>query len=150
MILGHQIYIDNTVAPSTTYCYRVSPSKTSSCPWDPGPAVDDLYSEVCTETAPAAPSALSASVNGMVVALSWQDNSTDEDGFEILKMLANGRFVTIKTVDSNVQTYTDTLSMQADSFYSYRVRSIRGAERSAFVEIVTTDPTVWEDPICVD
>lgn len=142
------IYADDTVAASTSYCYRISPTKAAACAWDPALDKDDLYSEICTVTAPAAPSNLTATVDGMAITLHWQDNSLDEDGFEVLKKLDNGRYIVLGTVGPDLSTYTDARAINLNAFYTYRVRAVRSEDRSAYVEKTTTEPTFWQDPIC--
>ena len=141
------IYSDTNITPSTDYCYRVTPAKSLGCAWDP--VAENLYSVVCSKTAPAAPSNLLATVDGMAITLDWSDNSADETGFEIEKMLDNGRFVLLDTVGPGVKTYTNTTWIQPNTTYSYRVRAIRGDDKSAFSNVINATTLDWQEPICV-
>jgi hypothetical protein len=141
------VYSDTSVLPSSDYCYRVAPTKSYGCSWDP--AADNLYSVVCSKTAPAAPSNLISTVDGMSISLDWDDNSSDEDGFQIEKKLVNGRFIVLDTVGSGVTTYTNSTWVEPNSTYTYRVRAIRGADKSAYSNEITGTTLDWQAPICV-
>ena len=72
---------------------------------------------------PAAPTALSASATGPSgIALSWTDNSGNENGFRVERSSDGASFTEIATVGVNQTTYGDSgLSSQAT--YYYRVRA---------------------------
>jgi Divergent InlB B-repeat domain len=57
--------------------------------------------------------------------LSWQDNSTNEDGFKIERAL-NGNYAEIASVGPNVQTYTDS-GLLAGTTYCYHVMSFNSS-----------------------
>jgi Divergent InlB B-repeat domain len=59
------------------------------------------------------------------LALSWQDNSTNEDGFKI-ERASNASYVEIASVGPNVQTYTDSGLVEGAS-YCYRVRAFNAS-----------------------
>jgi hypothetical protein len=61
--------------------------------------------------------------------LKWTDVSTNETGFKIERMAANGNYVQIATVPANVQTYTDT-GLTAGRTYCYRVRAFNASGAS--------------------
>ena len=78
----------------------------------------------CTESAPSAPSNLSASaVSATQIDLSWSDNSNNEDGFKIeRKTGSGGSWAQIATVSSNTTSYQNTGLTESTTYY-YRVRA---------------------------
>src|SRR6266498_4095062 len=90
-------------------------------------------------SAPAAPSNLAATaVSSSQINLSWTDNATTEDGFQIERCSGAGctAFTQIATVGSNVTTYSNT-GLAASTSYSYRVRANNGAGSSAYSNTAT-------------
>ncbi len=80
----------------------------------------------CTETVPAAPSALSANaISDSRIDLSWSDNSSNEDGFIISRGGSD-----IATVGAGVTSYSDN-GLTCETNYSYAVRSENCAGESA-------------------
>ncbi len=72
---------------------------------------------------PAAPTALSASATGpSTIALSWTDNSDNENGFRIERSSDNVNFTEVATVGVNLSTYGDS-GLSAQATYYYRVRA---------------------------
>ena len=59
------------------------------------------------------------------VSLSWQDNSTNEDGFKIERGVSS-TYSIIASVGPNTQTYTDS-GVLAGTTYCYRVRSFNSS-----------------------
>jgi predicted esterase len=74
---------------------------------------------------PAAPSALTATaVAYNKVNLSWQDNSSNETGFEIYRSTTPaGPYAVIATVSANKKTFTDSI-VQPSTTYYYRIKAI--------------------------
>ncbi len=78
----------------------------------------------------AAPSSLKATAGAGQIVLTWQDNSTAEEGFRIFRKLqADGAFPAqaLRAVDANIMTYTDSSASSADS-YVYQVRAFAGSD----------------------
>jgi len=106
-------YRDTTLPnPSTSYYYRVRAYNGGD---------NSAYSneENATTLAADAPSELTATaVSFSRINLTWNDNST-EDGFRIERKIGvGGTYAQIGTVESNVETYSDTgLSALAECFY---------------------------------
>ena len=70
---------------------------------------------------PIAPSNLVAkAVSSTEIDLTWQDNSTDEQGFRIERSLDGQNFTEIGTVGPNVQSFNDT-GLTPETTYFYRV-----------------------------
>ncbi len=64
--------------------------------------------------------------------LTWLDNSTDEDGFNIdRKTRPTGTYTTIASVGPDITTYTDA-GLLDDTEYCYRVYAFNAAEISPF------------------
>ncbi|MBI5203469.1 MAG: fibronectin type III domain-containing protein, partial [Nitrospirae bacterium] len=121
-------YSDLTALPSTTYCYRVRAYKTATCNWDTGYSLT-----ACDLSISAHPINLTATaLNSMKIRIDWADTSNDEDGFEIEVQIWNGRFVKIATVGPNVSTYTDTIGIEPQKQYIYRVRAYRSSDKSPY------------------
>jgi hypothetical protein len=78
--------------------------------------------------APAAPSDLFArGVSTSRIDLSWQDNSSHEDGFKIeRKMGSGGSYAEVATVDPDVISYSDK-GLSEGLLYIYRVRAYHSA-----------------------
>jgi Divergent InlB B-repeat domain len=74
--------------------------------------------------------------------LSWNDNSSNESGFEIeRKTGTSGTFSKRATVGANVKTYVDT-GLPGTTTFCYRVRAYNSAGKSAFTpEACKTTPS---------
>src|SRR3989337_2661306 len=77
------------------------------------------------------------------IGLTWKDNSSDEDGFNIERKEGPwGVFQIIARTEANVTTYDDKRSgLSPDTTYYYRVAYYRGSELSAYSK-VTSEPTL--------
>ena len=64
-------------------------------------------------------------VEAASLSLSWTDNSNDEDGFKIERLIA-GLVDTTMTVSANVTSYVDS-GLVAGTIYCYRVRAFNAA-----------------------
>lgn len=96
-----------------------------------------------------APSNLTAvALSDKQVQLSWNDNSTDEDGFIIERTFGPTSFIKIGQVDSNVTSFTDRFLLQGGTFYTYRVKSFRGKMTSEWSnEATVTTPLTGVRPV---
>ncbi|MES2732635.1 MAG: M4 family metallopeptidase, partial [Bacteroidota bacterium] len=97
-----------------------------------------------------APSNLTAMVDSATtVNLSWQDNTTDETGFQIERSTnSNSDFVQIATVKANITSYTET-GLPTNAAYYYQVKTIKDnslslASNTAIVMLGTVPRTVPE------
>jgi len=80
---------------------------------------------------PAVPASLTATaVSATSIQLSWMDKSTNENGFRIESSSPATGWILLATVAANTQSYT--MSAEADTPYSFRVRANGTAGNSAF------------------
>jgi poly(3-hydroxybutyrate) depolymerase len=77
-------------------------------------------------TTPRKPTNLSAEgASKTSIKLTWNDNSSDETGFEVSRTATQGgTFAPIATLGANVETYTDS-SLPQNTAYIYRVRALK-------------------------
>jgi hypothetical protein len=75
------------------------------------------------------------------IALSWQDNATNETGFKIERAADGVSFVQVAMVGANVASFNDAAVAPATT-YSFRVRAYNASGDSAYsnVAVVTTPP----------
>jgi hypothetical protein len=126
-------YSDMT-APCGPVSYRVRATNTS------GPTFSN-FSNVDTDTARACPLAatnLTATVLSQTsIQLNWQDNATDETGYELERSVDDGPWTLLSALPANTVTFTDTVVC---AFYDYRVRAVRGGDNSAYSNVVEVSP----------
>lgn len=118
---------DRTVAPDTTYSYRVAAYNSAGL---------SPYSNVATVTtppeAPRAPSGLQATaVSSGEVRLAWVDNSSNEAGFRIERSRNGASYAEIASLGADVQAYTDR-SVASDTTYDYRVAAYNAGGASGY------------------
>jgi alpha-tubulin suppressor-like RCC1 family protein len=80
-----------------------------------------------------APSNLTATtISPSQINLSWQDDSNNEDGFEIYRSIDGINYALISTVNTNISFYSDTITPSLTIYY-YRVRAFNTiGDRSAY------------------
>ncbi len=90
-----------------------------------------------------APTNLSASISPAGIALSWTAPDGHVDGYEILRrrpLQGETELTTLVDDTGSIETsYTDTSATALGEQYVYRVKSIRGDERSELSEFVSVD-----------
>jgi fibronectin type 3 domain-containing protein len=121
-------FTDTTVAPKTTYYYRVGAFNLAGTS-----AWSNTASAVTPGEIPQAPSNLTAKSSGNSVTLSWVDNSNNETGFEIQRVNAG---TIIIPVGANVTKYKDT-AVTKKTTYTYSVRACNADGCSEFSAPVT-------------
>jgi len=102
---------------------------------------DSTLTQTNTSDAPTNLTATAISRNE--IKLTWKDNSSDEDGFNIERKEGPwGVFQIIARTEANVTTYDDKRSgLSPDTTYYYRVAYYRGSELSEYSK-VTSEPTL--------
>ena len=120
-------YNDFTVVQLTTYYYRVAAYNVQNG--------TSNYSNVAYATTPQAqplpPSNLAAEApNYYTVNLSWQDNSTDETGFN-LERCDNRRWNPLAQLGADVTSFVDD-SVAQMTFYKYRIKTYSPGGESAW------------------
>ena len=139
-------YNDTTVAPATTYAYRVFAFNGSG---------DSLPSNtvMVTTAAPVAPSNLVAAASALstdppTVTLTWADNSNNETSFSIQRATNVGftRELTTFPVRANVTTYTDS-GVTVFKRYYYRILAINAIGNSAYSNTQTIATTPGQLPL---
>lgn len=86
-------------------------------------STSNITTKQVTTQLPTAPSNLQiVFVSPTSVKLTWDDQSTNEQGFKIERKDDSGNYFLISTVSTNVTSYTDA-NLSPNSSYSYRVSS---------------------------
>jgi hypothetical protein len=69
--------------------------------------------------------------------LSWTDNSSNEQGFQIERCTGNGctNFAQVGSVGANVTTFPST-GLTRNTWYRFRVRAFNASGNSAYSNIV--------------
>jgi acid phosphatase type 7 len=84
-----------------------------------------------------APSGLTASgISSSEIGLTWQDNSMDEDGFEVERSMDGNSFNLIATLGSNALSFTDS-GLQRNRRYYYRVRAFNPGGSSVYSNVAS-------------
>ena len=146
---------DTGLTPATAYYYYVEaynaagPSVASNTDWT-------ITAKVIADggPAPAAPSNVAVGQSSLnpqsTLNLYWQDNSNNEQGFQIFRSLDLGvTFAPLATVGPNVVSYQDT-DLSADTAYYYYVKAYNPAGASAASNTdwsVTANSTVTTGPV---
>ncbi len=126
--------------PNTTYHYRVQAFNATE---------SSAFSNQAMATTPAsitlqAPTGLTATaVSSSQIDLTWQDNSTNETGFQVQRRVASStNWVQIATTATNATTFSNT-GLQPNTTYHYRVQAFNDTESSAFSnQAMATTPEV--------
>lgn len=128
-------YGDSGLTASTTYVYQLRATNAGGSSSASASATVTTNPVVPPPTVPIAPSNLVAPLSGQnSVALAWQDNSSDEQGFKAERQVNAGAFSQIAQVGAGVTAYTDPNLAQGS--YGYRVRAFNAVGNSAYSNIV--------------
>jgi len=121
-------YNDTGLDEETTYFYRVNSINTS------GPSAFISGNATTLLSIPDAPIGLNfTDVTTSSIRLNWDDQSDNEDGFEIRRSLTlSGTYVLIHTTAENIETYNNT-DLNDDTEYFYRVNAVNDAGPSASI-----------------
>jgi len=131
---------DGALTPGTQYCYEVRALGSGSAP-------PSGFSNGACATAPAAPappsSLAAAPQSSTAIRLTWADNSTDEQGFEVWRSITgpSGSFTLLGSVSADVATLDDSGLTAGDQYcYQVRARGAGFAPPSAFTPAVCATP----------
>src|SRR5262249_17853988 len=128
---------DSDLTPVTEYCYEVRALGTGNAP-----ASAFTPSTCATTQAPPPPGTptdlVATATPTTATGLTWTDNSSDEDGFEIWRSTTGpgGTFTLLTTTAANATSSSDT-GLTAGTQYCYEVRAIGTAPipQSAFSNV---------------
>jgi uncharacterized protein len=119
-------YTNTGLSSDTKYSYRVRAYNSTG---------NSAYSNevsITTGYVPDPPSSLKTTpVSSSSIALTWEDNSDDENGFKIERKKSGGSYSQIKTVGKNITAFTDT-GLTKNTKYYYRVRAYNSSGNSAY------------------
>src|SRR5713226_6725954 len=127
--------------PSTQYCYKVRAFKTA----DGQTRYSSFSNTACATTlAPPPPNAPSnthvVAVSDSRIDVSWQDNSTNETGFEVHRAAtgSNGAFTLLATTAAGVTARGD-LGLSPSTSYCYKIRAFTTvASRTTYSDFSNT------------
>ena len=139
-------YSDTGLAPLTAYNYSVASFKaTASCNGYTDGMQNGVRGDatgITSAFASAIPAIITTTshltaeaMSPFKVRLSWTDTSSDVDGFDIETRVWNGQWVKTASVGKKSGTndnreFIDTVGIEPRRTYTYRVRAIRGTDRS--------------------
>ncbi|QTR50333.1 fibronectin type III domain-containing protein [Candidatus Thiothrix anitrata] len=126
-------YTNTGLAASTAYRYKVRAVRGSE---------RSGYSGIATATT-LPPLKTPSNVTGTVLTstslrLTWVDGNSTETGYEVWRCVGSSctTFTKLTTLAANATTYTNT-GLAASTAYRYKVRAVRGSERSGYSGIAT-------------
>jgi FtsP/CotA-like multicopper oxidase with cupredoxin domain len=135
--------------------YRVFAENTVGDTWDyadpnlneimnggfPTITTKSAYATIVQAVLPAAPTNLTAAVNGAQVDLSWTDNANNETGFVVERSDNGGAFAVIATLPGlDIVSYTDT-NVASGNLYEYQVAATNALGQSGYSNIAPVDLT---------
>jgi titin len=124
-------FTDTTAVVGTSYTYRVQAFNAT------GPSDYSATATATVPPAPAAPTALTALVNGAVISLTWTDNASNETGFRVERSTDNVTFTALTTLAANATSYSDAALVQGQTYY-YRVVAFNtGGGASAYTNVAS-------------
>ena len=114
-------YADTSLPTGTAYYYKVVANDADGN----SPVSNTAHASSQVAQPPAAPSGLNATaVSTNQINLKWNDNSTNEDGFNLERSTDGGNYSSLAMVAAGVTNYSDT-GLAAGTTYFYRVQSFR-------------------------
>jgi hypothetical protein len=124
---------DTQIKKNTTYWYRLRSFNKAG----PSAYTEPVMVEVkLVGKVPAAPTKLSFTKKSSSVSLTWNDNATDEDGYELEKSDDNEVFHVIKTLRKDSKSIDDG-GLRPGAFYWYRVRAFNENGKSEYSNTVS-------------
>jgi len=123
---GTTNYTDSSLNDGERYYYRVDANNSAGS--------SGLSNQTAETTSLPGPSNISASALGDDVTISWNDNSDNEDGFQIFRGTSSGSLSLLATVGSNTTSYSDNNLSDGERYY-YRVESYTEHRSSSSGEV---------------
>ena len=118
-------YNDSGLNPSSLYFYRVAAFNSGG---------DSAYATTSATTLPNPPfapsDAVATAASQTEIDLTWNDNSSDETGFDIERSTDGLNFSPVSTVGADAVNFSDT-NLSAASLYYYRIRAFNSGGYSA-------------------
>jgi autotransporter-associated beta strand protein len=121
MMRGATNYADTSLPMATTYYYQVFANNADGN----SPVSNTAHAATQPAQPPATPSGLTATgVATNQINLTWIDNSTNEDGFNLERSSNGGNYSSLAMLAADTTTYADT-NLSAGTTYFYRVLAFR-------------------------
>jgi hypothetical protein len=141
-------------------CFTASHSNFANETFDDGSPLNDqvssfsLYNQSsCPPATPNPPSNLQVTgVTQNSISISWQDNSTNENGFRIYRWGWDGSnwdFLYLASVAANTTSFTNT-NLDCGGYQHYRVTAFNSAGESNSTDWVTGQTDACEDVVVID
>lgn len=136
-------FVDQSVVPGTSYCYRVLAFKGTAQTAATGVACASPLeggSDPDSGTANAAPpdgmpgSVTVTALSSDQIQIQWQDNSSNEEGFKITRYTASGGWADLTQTAAGVTQYTDQ-GLQPSTSYCYRIAAFNSADTTAYTTL---------------
>lgn len=146
------MYTDGGLSTNSTYTYRVRAANSA------GVSGYSNVAEATTSDDPvpdADPTNLAAAATSTSdIALSWDDNASNETGYQIERCTGSGcnTWALIATTGADAESYTDS-GLASSTTYQYRTRAVNGAGVSGYSNVASAttddDPNPTDDLVVV-
>ncbi|HSM15839.1 MAG TPA: S8 family serine peptidase [Gemmatimonadales bacterium] len=136
-------YNDTNLPASSTFRYRVRATNAVAGPSEYSNSAEDTTFDTALPPDGDPDNLTATAVSSSQINLAWDDNSTNEDGFNIERCSGAGcsTFGQIDQVGANVTAYND-IGLGGSTLYRYRVQGSNGAGNSNYSNVAeaTTEP----------
>ena len=120
-------YQDEELEAATTYAYRVRAVNSAGAS-----DYSNVASAMTADVPPEAPTNLTAeAISAGAIDLEWEDESDNEEGFELERAEEEGPFTLLVVVGTDVTRYSDT-GLEAATTYAYRIRAVNAVGPSDY------------------
>ncbi len=137
-------YVDSVgLTPGQIYYYRVKAVNSLIASEYSG----ELSVSIDALLPPAPTNAATSAVNTSTIAITWIDNSDNEDGFRLERRAdTTGAWAQFAIVDSNITAYSDTGLIDGTKYF-YRVRAFNSGGNSAYTNIDSAVTELGAPPV---